>query len=64
MWIAPNLEHVWLELRALQVGRDADLDVDPFRVRALVDAIKGHNPTDADRTAGVIAAWTSGMPRA
>lgn len=61
---AQHLEHVWLELRALQVGRDADLNVDPIRVRALVDTLKEHNPTDADRTAGMIAAWTSGMPRA
>jgi tetratricopeptide (TPR) repeat protein len=61
---AQHLEHVWLELCALQMARDADLDVDPFRVRALVDLLKERNPADPDRTATVTAAWTSGMPRA
>ena len=61
---ARHLEHVWLELRALQLARDADLDVDPFRVRAAVEALKARNPADPGRTAAVIARWTSGMPRA
>lgn len=61
---AQRLQHVWLELRALQLARDADLDVDPVRVRALVEQLQKQNPTDRDRTAHLVASWTSGMPRA
>lgn len=61
---AQHLQHVWLELRALQIGRDANLDVDPVRVRVLADLLRDHNPADPARTAHVVASWTSGMPRA
>jgi len=61
---ARRLDHVWLELRAFQVARDADLAVDPSRVRAIAERIRDQNTGDPQATAAVLRRWTAGLGRA
>lgn len=54
---ARRIEHVWLEWRALELARAADLALEPSRGDALAALVAERNPTDATRVGRVVRRW-------